>query len=127
MDTKHHHHLRYFLLKNMPFVTDQANEEMIKPFKKKSSQQTMHNIGTLTWKVVVTSRLMKRSNTQSHLLFRRYDNPFGHSKRMKVTPPTAHCSLSSNGAKSKHSYFFPTWTQKEWNLMSSKLLKGIGN
>ena len=50
----------------------------------------------------------------------------GHSKRLKVTPPTALCSLDSNGIESKHSYFFPTWTQKEWNIMSSKLIRGVG-
>ena len=44
--------LKLFLLKNKPFVTDQANEEMIKPFKKKFSPQSLVNIEPLTWKVV---------------------------------------------------------------------------
>ena len=106
------HELRIFLTRNMPFVTDQANEEKIKPFKKKFPHQTMLNTDSLTWKVIgslnkhITSELIPKYNPREYKLFRRYDNPFAHSKRAKVTPPTAHCSLSSSSEESNHSFFF---------------------
>ena len=123
--------LKLFLLKNKPFVTDQANEEMIKPFKKKFSPQSLVNIESLTWKVLghlnkkITYSLIENFRPLQLKLFTRYNNPFERSKIKKDEKPTAKDSLSNTGEKNIHSNFFPLWTQTDWDGMKRKLSCGM--
>ena len=115
--------LRIFSLKNRPFATDQANEEMIKPFKNKFSQQSLVNIEPLTWKVVghlnkqITFPLIEKLRPPKYQLFYNFTDPFKHSGIRKKDKPTAKNSLNQKGEKNIHSNFFPLWKQSEWDRM----------
>ena len=97
--------LKLFLLKNRPFATDQANEEMIKPFKNKFSHQSLVNTEPLTWKVVghlnkqITFTLIEKLHTPKYQLFYPFTDPFKHSSIIKKDKPTAQNSLNEKGEK----------------------------
>ena len=121
---------RTFLLNTKPVVTDQMNEEMIKPAEH-LSRQSLANIDTLTWKLVglfnkrITFRLVEHFQDREKMeLFTKYSDPFRHSKK-KIPRPFALVSLGPNNEKNEHSKFFPKWSQEQWGRMRKILRYGI--
>ena len=122
--------LRNFLLDTKPVITDQMNEEMIKPAKH-LPRQSLSNLDALSWKLVgmfnerITFTIVERyRGPLKTQLFSDYRDPFSHST-YKQTRPYAKISLGRENKICDFSKFFPKWSQLEWDRMRKKLHHGV--